>query len=283
MIGDLHCHSKLSDGSAGLDDIVFYAKRAGLDFISITDHDTMAGISRAVILGKRYGVEVIPGAEISCIDPATNRKVHLLCYLPQKPNRLDSLFFRILESRTQAGQVMIKRVMEMYPITEEHVARYYSGSKSIYKVHIMQALMDLGYDTAIYGPLYQELFGDKTSPNYCGEPVKYPTVEEALNYIKIAKGVAVLAHPTVYRSMDLLQSLAGRKLIHGVELYHPKNSPGDQEKIRQIAQEYNLVTTGGTDFHGYYTTGRGNPLATCITGEESIQQLYRIAAKLENK
>lgn len=61
MIGDLHCHSKLSDGSTGLDDIVFYAKRAGLDALAITDHDTMSGVPRAEILGRRYGLTVIPG------------------------------------------------------------------------------------------------------------------------------------------------------------------------------------------------------------------------------
>ena len=65
MIGDLHCHSKLSDGSTGLDDIVFYAKRAGLDALAITDHDTMSGVPRAEILGRRYGLTVIPGVEIS--------------------------------------------------------------------------------------------------------------------------------------------------------------------------------------------------------------------------
>lgn len=71
MIGDLHCHSKLSDGSTGLDDIVFYAKRAGLDALAITDHDTMSGVPRAEILGRRYGLTVIPGVEISTFDPDT--------------------------------------------------------------------------------------------------------------------------------------------------------------------------------------------------------------------
>ena len=64
MIGDLHCHSKLSDGSTSLEDIVFYAKRAGLDALAITDHDTLSGASRAQVLGKRYGITVIPGVEI---------------------------------------------------------------------------------------------------------------------------------------------------------------------------------------------------------------------------
>ena len=58
MIGDLHCHSKLSDGSTGLDDIVFYAKRAGLDALAITDHDTMSGVPRAELLGRRYGLTI---------------------------------------------------------------------------------------------------------------------------------------------------------------------------------------------------------------------------------
>mgnify|MGYP000587385296 CR=1 FL=1 len=77
MIGDLHCHSKLSDGSTSLEDIVFYAKRAGLDALAITDHDTLAGASRAQVLGKRYGITVIPGVEISTFDPDTQRRVHI--------------------------------------------------------------------------------------------------------------------------------------------------------------------------------------------------------------
>lgn len=102
MIGDLHCHTKLSDGSMGIEDVVFYAKRMGLDFIAITDHDTMAGVTRASVLGQRYGIQVIPGVEISCIDSKRGRKVHMLCYLPLKPMRLESIFQKTLTLRTQA-------------------------------------------------------------------------------------------------------------------------------------------------------------------------------------
>ena len=65
MIGDLHCHTRLSDGSMNIDDVVFYAKRAGLDFLAITDHDTMAGCTRAAIVGNRMGIGIIPGVEFS--------------------------------------------------------------------------------------------------------------------------------------------------------------------------------------------------------------------------
>ena len=104
MIGDLHCHSKLSDGSTGLDDIVFYAKRAGLDALAITDHDTMSGVPRAEILGRRYGLTVIPGVEISTFDPNTSRRVHILCYLPHKSDALAGLLERTLEERLALGR-----------------------------------------------------------------------------------------------------------------------------------------------------------------------------------
>ncbi len=86
MIGDLHCHTTLSDGSLGIEDIIVQAKRTGVDFISITDHDTMSSISRAKVLGERYGIQTIPGVELSAWDKTRNRKVHILCYAPQKPD-----------------------------------------------------------------------------------------------------------------------------------------------------------------------------------------------------
>lgn len=280
MIGDLHCHSKLSDGSTGLEDIVFYARRSGLDFISITDHDTMSGISRAQILGHRYGVTVIPGVEISCTNPLNQRRVHILCYLPQKPDRIVGMLTRILEDRRRAGMVMLERVMRYYPITEEHVNRYAASSKSIYKVHIMQALLDLGYDSRIYGELYHSLF-DKDSQHSCYEPVHYPDVEDVLELIQQARGIAVLAHPTVYQSMELAKALAPSGLLQGVEVHHPRNAQEDKDALLQLAKQFDLIITGGTDFHGFYSSGRPNPLGTCITTETNIKKLFQLAKTLE--
>ena len=279
MIGDLHCHSKLSDGSTGLDDLVFYAKRAGLDVIAVTDHDTMAGVARAQVLGQRYGLDVIPGCEVSCVDPDTNRRVHVLCYFPQKPNRLEPLFHKILSSRNRAGMEMIQRLMRQYPLTLEHVQRYSNSSKAIYKVHIMQALLDLGYDTKIYGDLYKQLFSSK-SPGNVNAPVEYPSVYEALDYIRIAKGIPVMAHPSIYDSMELLERLAREGKLMGVEIDHPKNREEDKTTMRQLAEEYGLLVTGGTDFHGYYTSGHANPLATALTLEEDLKKLYKAAENL---
>lgn len=278
MIGDLHCHSKLSDGSTGLDDIVFYAKRAGLDALAITDHDTMSGVPRAEILGRRYGLTVIPGVEISTFDPNTGRRVHILCYLPHKSDALAGLLERTLEERRRSGERMIENVSHYYPVTREHVLRYSAASNSIYKVHIMQALLDLGYDTAIYGPLYQQLFSDHGGS--CIEKTAYPQLEEVLQAVRQARGVAVFAHPSVYQSMELVRQLAPSGLIDGIEVYHPRNRPEDQQELLELCRQHNLIVTGGTDFHGSYASRKANPLGTCVTDAANLKKLFARAKEL---
>ena len=73
MTGDLHCHTTLSDGSLGIEEVIVQAKRMGLDFLAITDHDTLSSSNRAQILGERYGVKVIPAVELSAWDKKHRR------------------------------------------------------------------------------------------------------------------------------------------------------------------------------------------------------------------
>ena len=81
MPADLHCHTKISDGSTVIEDLITLAKSRKLTAISVTDHDTLAGVTRARVLGERFGVKVVPGVELSCFDNKRGRKVHLLAYL----------------------------------------------------------------------------------------------------------------------------------------------------------------------------------------------------------
>ena len=81
MVCDLHCHSKISDGSMGIEELLAMAKRRGLSVISVTDHDAVAGATRACIIGKRLGLEVIHGVEMSAYDYERKRKVHILGYM----------------------------------------------------------------------------------------------------------------------------------------------------------------------------------------------------------
>lgn len=272
MIADMHCHSRVSDGSLGIDEMIYFAKRAGLSFLALTDHDTMAGVTRAQVLGKRYGLEVLAGVEISCRDEQTDRPVHLLCYLPDKPDRLEGMLRQTLEHRNAAGKQMIQKVMRFYPITPEHVAKYYTSSQAIYRVHITHSLMDLGYCATAYGPLYDELFADTGS---CRVKFEYPTVEEALKTIQFAGGIAVFAHPSEPDNMELCERLAAEGRIQGIECCHPRVDEARREQLLALCQKHNLVATGGSDFHGCFTP-HPNPLGTCIAPEDAVSRLYAL-------
>jgi predicted metal-dependent phosphoesterase TrpH len=275
--GDLHCHTKLSDGSEGIEDVIALAKRIGLDFISLTDHDTMASFSRSKILAERYGINVIPGVEFSGYDEVRNRKVHILCYLPLKPDRLEGLCIRANESRKKAGNEMAKLVMKKYPITPESITKYSSSSNCIYKQHIMRALFDAGYTTSIYGDLFYELFNRKTGS--CLVSYRYPDVYEVLGAIHEAGGIAVLAHPTVYQSADLMHELVEKNLLDGIEVYHPRNSEEDSKEALALAETHGLLVTGGSDFHGMYSSTDQSYLGSRCVHKDALDQLFKISAK----
>lgn len=275
LSADLHCHTKISDGSVGIDELIAIARRKGIDTIAVTDHDTFAGATRAKIIGERHGVEVIHGAEISAWDFKRGRLVHVLCYLCEHPARLEGMLNRTLENRRKAVTLSLQKIMRMYPITPEMVAKRAQGSTTIYKQHIMQALVDAGYADKIFGTLYQKLFNSRIG--IARTHIDYPDVFQVLDLIHEAGGIAVLAHPAVYDSYELLLELA-QKGLDGVECFYPRAKEDDPEVLAKIAKEYDLVMTGGTDFHGACTSSV-NPLGTCLTPDD---QLLKLKSKKQN-
>lgn len=252
---DLHCHTTISDGSLGISDIIKQADRDDVRYLAITDHDSLASLSRSAVLGKRYNVTVIPAAEFSAFDSARGRKVHILCYMPEKPDRLEGLCLRTSEGRMKLGKSIAMRVLEKYPITLESILRYSAGSKAIYKCHIMHALMDYGYTTDLYGSVYDEIFDAKEG--LCAAQVQqeadfYPDVRFVTTLIKASGGISVMAHPKVYDSMELLEELAAEGAIDGAEVWHSSADEAFQRQVTELAARYELITTGGSDFHGFY-------------------------------
>ncbi len=276
MKGDLHCHTKLSDGSLGIEEIIVQAKRTGIDFISITDHDTLSSISRATVLGERYGVRIIPGVELSAWDKARKSKVHILCYYPQKPDRLEGLCLKSCAIRKASTLEMLDKVMKLYPITSEQVLKHASGSKSIYKSHIMRALIDYGYATEFHGKLDDELFNDEYGT--CTVDREYPDVNFVIDLIHSAKGVAVMSHPAQYNNIELLEELAEKGKIDGVEVYHYSSTENDRKKILQIAEKYNLIVTGGSDFRGLYNIEPSH-IGMNTTDKENLDRIFKLANK----
>lgn len=273
MIIDLHCHTKMSDGATGINELIEIAKLRHIEALAVTDHDTFAGSNRAVVIGKRNGVEVIPGVEISAYDYQRKRKVHVLCYCPKNQDRLEGTLKRISDSRKAAMSISVQKVVRMYHMPVDMVVARANGSTNIFKQHVMHALIDAGYACEIFGDVFQKLFHPRFGLAHT--KIDYPDVMEIIDDIHSAGGVAVIAHPSVYDSMALTEELCEKKLIEGIEVNHPRNTEADQKTIEELAEKYNMVLTGGTDFHGGYSE-KPAPLGSYTTAAGQFTILKKI-------
>ncbi len=252
MSGDLHCHTRLSDGTLGIEDLIIFAKKKGLETIAITDHDCLAGTVRGKILGARQGIQVIPGVELSSTDEDTGKAVHILCYLADSPDMLEGLCKRNSLARKKASHFMMLQTAKRYPISTEFIIKCATGSTNLYKKHIMQALIECGFADSFNGELYKELFS-KSSDNNILVEAKYENVKDVIDIIHTAGGIAILAHPYASGCVDEISKYAEYG-IDGIEVFHPSADEEQQANLKKIASKHKLLMTGGSDFHGLYNT-----------------------------
>lgn len=275
MNGDLHTHSTFSDGSTPLARLPRLAARAGLGWLAVSDHDTLRSAEFAYAHPEQEGVRLIPAVELSARDTVRRRRVHILCYWPDTacpPLRRYCDF--MAAERVEAGRRNAEDLARLEPRFDPAWAEsLYRASGVPFKAHLMDAMCEAGLAEGIYGARYQELFG-KSGPIH--NPCRYDPVDQVLAAIRAAGGVAVLAHPSVYRSMELAAELAASGRIDGLEIDHPRNTPEDKEALRRLADRYDLLVTGGTDFHGRYT-GTPHPIGSCATPEETIRRIEALA------
>ena len=274
MACDLHCHTRISDGSMGIEELITLSKRRGLSAISVTDHDTTAGATRAVVIGRRQEMTVVHGVEFSTRHKASGQKAHLLCYACETPDRLEKLCRRISELRKKASTDMVRRVMRYYPISPDMVVRCASGSTNIYKQHIMHALMDAGYTDSIYGDVYNKLFGTQGAARV---EIDYPDTLDVLAEIHDAGGIAVLAHPAIYQNECIVEELSAAGL-DGLEIWHPAHDEKTVIALEALADANGLLKTGGSDFHGMYSRSI-RPLGCVTAPDECLQALLSFKAK----
>ena len=274
VLCDLHTHTVLSDASRTVGQVLEYARKIGLKYLAVTDHDTLAGTNEALELGEKYGIQVIPGAEISTRDENTGRTVHMLCYRPKDREGLQAFLDVTLKNRRRQKLAMAAKVQEIYPLlTPELVEKYARDSQSIYECHIMQPLCDLGYTNTAIGELMSDLISSKGS---CYVPGKYPTTKEAARAAQECGGIAVVAHADQFDSFDLVEEYARQGWIQGVEVNHPRNSRESRIRLRETAEKYGLLVTGGSDYHGQYAR-RPHPLGACGCTEEEARRLTEYA------
>ncbi|TCN21218.1 PHP domain-containing protein [Mesobacillus foraminis] len=253
---ELHCHTNISDCPLSIDQVMELAVEQKIGHLAITNHDTTKGLREAVGKGIEYGIEVIPGIEISAFDFDRGRRVHILGYFVEPGHEaIETLCEPIVEKRHRASEEMVHHLNKSgYSITWERCLELAKGGTGVYKQHIMHALIESQYTDSIYGPLYKTLFnrgqnGEK--PGIAFIPMEYVDAKDAVNAVCQAGGVPVLAHPGQYGNFEMVPALVETGL-QGIEVWHPLHDEKHEEEARRLAIKHGLIMTGGSDFHGEY-------------------------------
>lgn len=244
MKADMHIHSNVSDGFFPIKALIKKAMLRGLDGIAITDHDTL---SHANQIPKKCGVKVIAGIEVSCYDYKKNYRVHILGFNIKEPNLVESIVEPTRNARHLNSLKQIEKLQQAgYKIDIKKMKK--ADGKYIYKQHIMDFLCVTGQVDEMFGDFYYKTFKNN---GICHFDIEYVDPAIAVETIKNAGGIAILAHSGQQQNFELIPDL----IVHGLdglELNHHANSIKDKEIIREYANRYNLLLTGGSDCHGIY-------------------------------
>ncbi len=242
---DLHTHTTYSDGRNTPEELINLAKENNYDIFAITDHDSISGYLKVKQKAQELGITLIPGAEISTLY--NDNDIHILAYFFDSENRkfLEMLNF-IQESRKARAIKMIDKLNELGKhITLEEVTELSGKTDLIGRPHIARALVNKGYCRNI-----QEAFF-----NFIGNdcPAYYPKLsvspEKAIEIIKQAGGISVVAHPFQLDDEFVLLELIEMG-VQGIEVYYRLHTNEQVKFYGNIADKYNLIKTGGSDYHG---------------------------------
>lgn len=263
---DLHVHSVHSDGTLTVKELVEYAENINLRAIALTDHDSVDGVAEMQKLCREAGIDFVPGIELSTEytspDGAFSKEVHLLGYfIDEKNEDFRHYLAEYLHSRLHRNEQMVEKLqahgisitMEdletLYPdsvITRAHMARYLFDTKQVKNMN----------------EAFKKYLGD-TAP--CFVSRKKVSTKDAIALIHAAGGLAVLAHPPLYNLKDkplneMISSLT-RVGLNGIECVYSTYYNDEEHRMKKFAKEYNLLMTGGSDFHGsnkaYIHLGKG--------------------------
>lgn len=247
---DLHVHTTVSDGSLTFEEALAEARREGVDCVAFTNHDTTRGLDEACDLGERYGVRVIGGIEISAYDFVRDRKVHVLGYgLREYSPAVEALCSPTVERRDANSRWQLDQLLAAgYQVNVALAMGLARQSTALYKQHIMAALTDAPYGSPEYAHLYQGLF---KGTGLCSRDIDYVDARDAVRAIAEDGGIPVVAHPGQLRSYELVPDLVLCGL-RGIELHHPDHAPADHALCERLANKFDLIVTGGSDYHGAF-------------------------------
>jgi predicted metal-dependent phosphoesterase TrpH len=268
---DLHTHTNYSDGVFSPVELVKKAHQRGLDIISITDHDSINGINEAIVCAKDLGIEIITGMEISTdID---DKEIHLLAYFIDIDNEelLKYLsFFR--DERMHRAKRIVQKLRKLgLQISMDDVVAH-AQNCAIGRPHIAYAMIELGL-IKNYNEAFEKYIGDY-GPAF--ERKIHVSPQSALKLISDANGLSFIAHPG-YMKENLLLSLI-KAGIDGIECIHPSHSENQIQFYRGIVNQYCLLESGGSDYHGGKKLDEEN-LGKFMLGQNQFEAMKKMVHK----
>jgi len=243
---ELHIHTTASDGTFTPGEIIRKAADRGMEYVAVTDHDTVGGVAEAMTAAAKFpGLTCLPGLEIN--TDVENGEAHVLGYfLDYYDPGLNAHLERLRVSRVGRAQRMIEKLAALdIDIAWERVKEL-AGSGSIGRPHIALALLEKGY-IKTFNEAFDRYIGHGGSA-YVERAKISPA--EAVAIIAAARGVAVLAHPfTVGDPAAMVKELVPAGLC-GLEVYYGDYNTGQVATLRGLCREHGLIATGGSDYHG---------------------------------
>ncbi len=242
---DLHLHSTTSDGQFAPAELMRLCLEKGLVVVALTDHDTTDGVQEALGAAEKVETEfvVIPGVEISTDVPG-QYEIHILGYYIDLADAvLQQRLATMRESRLNRAHAIWERLNALgYSVSWERVLILASDG-SVGRPHIAQALVEAGFADSIQDA-FQRYIG-RSGQAYVPRPKLRP--EEAIQLIRDAGGVPVLAHPSYV--IEHIPGLVKAGLM-GLEAYYNGYPSVQVEFLKRLAEKHGLIVTGGSDFHG---------------------------------
>ena len=238
---ELHCHTTYSDGTLAPTELVAAAVTAGVRALAITDHDTLDGWdeARAAAPGN---LEIVPGIELSTVWQG--RSLHVLGYYPDRDKLAAPLQVRRAGRLRRAQQMVEKLTALGYPIELPQLGDGMAPGRP----HLARALVLAGHARTVR-EAFDRWLHDNGPAYACYENF---SAVEGIQLLRACGGLPVWAHPYLFQGgsvASVLPDLVAAGLM-GIEVYHPNHSSGQRETLLQLARDWNLFVTGGSDYHG---------------------------------
>ena len=243
---DLHMHTTASDGTLAPAALVDRAHGAGIRTMSVTDHDTMAGVPEAAAAAAGRGIELLPGIEITAVSDG--RDVHMLGYfLDPAPASLDRFLAEQRRDRVRRAREMGEKLAALaVPIPIERLIEKASAAgRAVARPVVARALVEAGH-CATPQEAFDRWLADG-GPAYVARRGASPA--EVVRLVSEAGGLASLAHPGLLRRDDLIPGLAESGL-GAIEAFHSDHDAAAAARYQRLADRHGLAVSGGSDFHG---------------------------------